>query len=73
MVAINAAVNPIVFSFLVSLILHPSFAQCPKIAPMKKMIAILMILIPLAALSQAKKSDAFYYKVVLVVIAKNTS
>ena len=29
---------------------------------MKKMIAILMILIPLAALSQAKKSDAFYYK-----------
>ena len=35
MVAINAAVKAIVLSFLVSLILHPSFAQCPKIAPMK--------------------------------------
>ena len=37
---------------------------------MKKMIAILMILIPLAALSQAKKSDAFYYKGFELINAK---
>jgi tetratricopeptide (TPR) repeat protein len=34
------------------------------------MIAILMILIPLAALSQAKKSDAFYYKGFELINAK---
>lgn len=37
---------------------------------MKKMIAILMIMIPLAALSQAKKSDAFYYKGFELINAK---
>lgn len=37
---------------------------------MKKMIAILMILIPLAALSQAKKSDTFYYKGFELINAK---
>ncbi|MBQ2097751.1 MAG: hypothetical protein II480_06210, partial [Bacteroidales bacterium] len=37
---------------------------------MKKIIAILLILIPLAALSQAKKSDAFYYKGFELINAK---
>lgn len=37
---------------------------------MKTILAILMILIPLAALSQAKKSDAFYYKGFELINAK---
>ncbi|MBQ5576490.1 MAG: tetratricopeptide repeat protein, partial [Bacteroidales bacterium] len=37
---------------------------------MKKILAVLLILIPLAALSQAKKSDAFYYKGFELINAK---
>ena len=37
---------------------------------MKKILAVLLILIPLAAMSQEKKSDAFYYKGFELVNAK---